>query len=271
MKTKKIFIITLSLALTLLLFNSCKRTAIDEPSPVGPSTFATLLNLSATPNVIFAGNSREITTITATLRKYTGESLANRTIRFEISNESGNKVNVGFFEGNESVKTKLTDSNGVARVNYYGPLSLELAENALIFITATLAGEGKEIIAEIAPLQIIADVTTLTFELIAEPNVLYATSQRPQSTIKALVKFGATPIANRKVYFTVLEGLGEFSDFKRKTYALTDLAGIASVIYVGPTKNEVAYDLFVWITAQPETVTPDYIHKEVPIRIIKAE
>lgn len=270
MKAKTILLIIFSLALVFSLF-SCKREAIEEPSPFGPSTYAVVLNVSASPNVIFAGDIREATTITARLKKFDGVPLANKTIYFEIGDEAGNKVNVGNFEGYESVIAKVTNSNGVATVNYAGPFAQELTANATIYIWATVAGEGKDLIIEMTPVQIIKYPTDLIFEVVASPNVLYATSTRPESTIAALVKIGSTLVKDRKVYFTITAGPGEFSDDKRRTFAYTDQDGIATVIYIGPTKDEIAGDLFVTIKSQPETTTPVYIHKEIDIRILKAQ
>jgi len=160
MKAKTILIIIFSLAL-LFFLSSCTREAIEDPSPFGPSTYATILTVSASPNVLFAGDIRESTTITAKLQKFDGVPLANKTIYFEIGDASGNKVDVGYLEGYASAITKITNSSGIAAVSYTGPFAQELASNATIYIWATVSGEGKEFIIEMAPIQLIKYSTDL--------------------------------------------------------------------------------------------------------------
>ncbi|MEA2006502.1 MAG: hypothetical protein U9O50_09640 [Acidobacteriota bacterium] len=155
MNLKIKFLIVFSIALTLVLFSSCKRTAIEEPSPIGPSTFSVILNLSASPNVLFAGATREISTIKASLKKFDGASLPGKTIYFEIRKESGIKVNLGSFGNNTFVKRTDTDQNGEATVKYYGPTAKEIRSNRSIYIYAIVAGDGKEYIIEKVPIYII--------------------------------------------------------------------------------------------------------------------
>lgn len=397
MKTKTNFIIVFSITFTLLILSSsCKRTGLDEPSPFGPSSISVILNLSATPNVLFAGTTHTATTITATLKKYDGNALSDKTIHFEIT-DGMNKVNVGYFEGNTAVQSKVTDANGVARVGYYGPLSNDLTADTTVYIRAKVAWDGSHfvtayapidiirdaanIIIEIAassnalfagttreastltatlktaegvpmtnkailfdiineagsavnlggfegnelfktvvtdsngqatadyygpdaaemaaknmtqntsvyirasaywdqeisyyataPIHIIVDTIDVTFDLRAEPNVLNCTNERPQAEIKAVFKkFDGTPITGRKIFFKIIKGPGKFSDGKTKTYALTDSNGEASMTYIGPTRDEIKLDTSVTIQGQPETSTPDYIHIEVDIRLIKGQ
>jgi hypothetical protein len=264
--------VSVILVLFLVFSTSCKRTGIEEPSPFGPSTFSILLQLAAFPNAIFAGNTRETTTITATLKRYDGISIANTTIHFDIRDALGNKINIGFFEGNQAVITEVTDSNGMTSVGYYGPFSQELVTDTTVYITAIVAWQGKEFINELTPIFIIRDAVDLTFTLIASPNVLLATENRPQSQIKAYFKtVDGIPLAGRKVFFKILSGPGMFIDNKWKTYALTDANGFATITYLGPTKFEIGYDDAVTIQGQPETTTPFYIHEEIDIRIIREE
>ena len=172
MKQKKYLFIFVILVFGLVFTSSCKRNGIQEPSPFGPSTFSILLHLAAAPNVLFAGNTREMTTVTATLKRYDGVALANTTVHFDIRDATGNKLNIGFFEGNEAVKTKVTDANGTTSVDYYGPFSHELGADTTVYVTAIVAWEGKEFINELTPIYIIRDAIDLTFTLIADPNVL---------------------------------------------------------------------------------------------------
>ena len=83
MKTKRV--LTLALGLVLLLASSaCTRHDVGTPSPVGPSSFAVLLKLSASPNVIGGGSDRQRSTISVSLKRFDGTPLAGRTVHFEI-------------------------------------------------------------------------------------------------------------------------------------------------------------------------------------------
>jgi len=272
MKQNKAITVFAFLCMFLAVFSSCKRNGIQEPNPFGPSTFSILLQLAAEPNVIFAGDSRESTTVTAILKRYDGSPIANKIVHFDIRDATGNKVNIGFFEGNESVKTRTTDQNGRASVSYFGPFSQELTADTMIYISAVVAWEGNEFIDELTPVYLIREAVDLTFTLIADPNVLLATESRPQSQLKAYFKtVDGIPLAGRRVYFKILSGQGTFANNSRKTFVLTDINGYAAVSFFGPTKYEIGYDQFVTIQGQPETATPFYIHEEVDIRLIKEE
>jgi len=272
MKQNKFLTVFTLLFVFLTIFSSCKRNGVQEPNPFGPSTFSILLQLAATPNVIFAGDTRESTTVTATLKKYDGIPIANTVVHFDIRDATGNKVNLGFFEGNESVKTRTTDQNGMVSVNYYGPFSQEMTTDRIIYIVAMVAWEGNDFINELTPIYLIREAVDLTFTLIADPNVLLATESRPQSQLKAYFKtVDGIPLAGRKVYFKIISGPGIFANNARKTFVLTDVNGYAVVSFFGPTKYEIGYDQFVEIQGQPETATPFYIHEEVDIRLIREE
>ncbi len=272
MKQKNFIAVTIILFIFLVLLSFCKRNGVQEPNPFGPSTFSILLKLAAAPNVIFAGNTRESTTVTATLKRYNGSPIANTVVHFDIRDVTGNKVNLGFFEGNESVKTKTTDQNGRTSLSYYGPFSQELTTDRTIYISAIVAWEGNEFINEITPIHLIRDAVDLTFTLIADPNVLLATESRPQSQLKAYFKtVDGVPLAGRRVYFEILSGPGTFSGDERKTFALTDANGYAVVTYFGPTKGEIDNDQTVTIQGQPETATPFSIQEQVDIRLISEE
>jgi hypothetical protein len=258
--------------LFLTVFSSCKRNGIEEPNPFGPSTFSILLQVAAAPNVIFAGDLRETTTVTAILKRYDGSPIANKVVHFDIRDAAGSTVNIGFFEGNESVKTGTTDQNGRVSVSYFGPFSQELTADTMIYIAAIVAWEGKEFINELTPIYLIREAVDLTFTLIADPNVLLATESRPQSQLKAYLKtVDGIPLAGRKIYFKILSGPGTLANNSRETFVLTDANGYAAASYFGPTKYEIGYDQFVTIQGQPETSTPFYIHTEVDIRLIREE
>jgi hypothetical protein len=259
------------LAVCLTITSGCKRNPLDEPGPFGPAGLSLLLRMNTAPNVIFAGqDAREQVTVTAKLEKYNGAALAGESILFQVNDMFGSRVNAGYFEGNQSVANKMTDASGNITIRYYGPLAQEMSEDATLYITALVAWEGTEYIVERSPIYIIRDVTEVIFSFIAQPNVLWCTQTRPQSTLKAtFTKADGTPFVNRKVFFKIISGPGNFEDNKTKTYVLTNSLGEAVINYIGPLNNEISYDRFVTIQSQPETVSPFYIHTELDIRLIK--
>ena len=54
MKQRTTVITIISLLVLMVFTSSCKRNAVNDPSPFGPSTYAILLDMSASPNVLFA-------------------------------------------------------------------------------------------------------------------------------------------------------------------------------------------------------------------------
>jgi hypothetical protein len=280
------------LGFTISFFSACTRSQVEEPSPVGPSTLSILLDVNSYPNVISAGESRQSVQITADLKKFDGVPLSNQTITFEIRDELGSRLYVGFFEDNQSIVTKSTDGSGRASVTYHGPLAQEIfvANNGQtadkqVYIYAFVGWEDNEFIADYAPVYIISDIVELTFDMQASPNVLWCSDENPYSEIRGLFKKAdGAPIVGRKVFFKILKGKGEFEDGTRKTYVYTNAEGIATLRYVGPTAAEMDLsEELVTIQGQPETDwihidSPGYgdsegdafyIHKEMDLRLIK--
>lgn len=159
MKTnKKIFLITVSLALLVFTFESCKSDTVEEPSPLGPSTVSVILNMNASPNVIFATRlERQTVEVTASLRMYDGTPVSGRTVFFEIVNSAGNMLDLGFFDQNLSVQNVATDGNGTARTVYHGPLRREVDHDRHVYIRATVAWEGSLFIKNRATIWVIRD------------------------------------------------------------------------------------------------------------------
>ena len=249
MNSKIKLIIVLCLALSFILITTCKRNEVEEPGPLGPSGFSVVLKLTASPNVISAGISRESTTITASLIKYDGIALADKTIHFEIRDASGSKVYLGYFEGNKSVISKTTNSSGNASVTYYGPLGEELADTSYIYIYASASWDGKEFISELQPIKIIRDMEEIYIELVANPSVLVAGAYRGVSQVTAtLTESGGKPVANETVFFKVNEDdsgnrLGYFENFQTVIEKTTNSSGVAQVTYFGPIDQEYPDDL----------------------------
>ena len=274
MKGKKILILIVSFSLLLIISTSCQRDTIEEPSPVGPSTLAVLLKVSTSTNVLFAGTNRQTATITAVLQKYDGTPMAGYTIYFELRDDQGFPVYLGYFGDNQSTASTTTNSSGEASVVYYGPLAEELTTNTQIYIQAIVAGTGKEYIVEKVPVYLIRNLIEFSFTAYADPNILWCTSTAPESLITAKVKLvNGVPLSGIPIHFKILSGQGEFENGKRNMSAQTDANGQAQVIYLGPTKNELPTD-HSWVTirvllessAQP---VEDTFHQDLPIRLEK--
>lgn len=280
------FAVFMLVALSLVLFTSCVKKKVDEPSPLGPAGYAISLKVSASSNVIFAGSTaRDSTTVTARLMKYDGTPLSGKTVYFEVNETNGSRADkYGYFEGHQAVASKVTDGNGAVTVTYYGPKAAEIASNRYLYITANIAWDGAENIAEWAPVYVVRDFTDLIFTVKVDPNILWCSSQKPESIISVFYAVpDGTPIVGRKIFFEITSGLGNFSDGKTKTFKETDSNGYATMIYQGPTSGELMGDDWVKIDVQPETWwdefgnyppgTPDptkyYLHAEFEIRLKK--
>ncbi|UCC39134.1 MAG: hypothetical protein JSV96_15210 [Candidatus Aminicenantes bacterium] len=279
MKTKINSIIVFSLAFALILLGYCKRKGVEEPSPFGPSSIAVVLKLTASPNVLHAGTTNKSSTITASLKKYDGVPLANKTVHFEITDSLGYKLNLGYFEGNESVKSKTTDSSGNATVNYYGPLASDLTSDTAVYIRAKVAWDGKQFISDSAIISIVRDVKNLKIAVSAQPNSVYAGTTREQATITATLQTAAgTALANESILFEIVDDTGskvnlggfEGNDlFKTKS---TDANGNATVEYYGPLASDLAAQSITENTTVYIRASVDWeassVYDETPIHIL---
>jgi len=154
MNKKTIWISFLGLAL-LLAFSSCTRDKVGAPSPTGPSTFALVLKVSANPNVIVAGANRQATIVTATLKNFDGTPVVGRTIWFEINDANNDRTNIGIFEGNLAITSKITDGGGNAYITYYGPLATEIYSSGILHLWASVAMEGSNFVEDYARIEIL--------------------------------------------------------------------------------------------------------------------
>jgi hypothetical protein len=283
MKTKLNILIIVSLVLMLGLTSSCTRSAVDEPGPTGPSTYSIIIKADASPNVIIASTSRDSTNITATVTNYQGMPLANETVVFEIIDpDTLLAENIGYFEGNQTVVKRVTDSNGAVTVRYIGPLVDEMIDSDSdhipdatttppmnVFIRASLSWRGEQFIADFAPIEIIIDAKDLELLLRAKPNVLWIVGAPETSILTAtLRKVEGAPIAGRNIFFTIEDGPGEFKNGKRTAYVTTNQNGEAKITYRSPDRNHIDRDrIRVRIKAHLETDDPNWAHAETDIQL----
>ena len=292
MKTKICTIALFISILSLAIFTSCTRSDFDPPGPTGPSTLAVILNVSASPNVLYAGISRETTTITATLKKFNGVPLVNKTIHFEVIYENGSRAYLGFLDNHQTVLTKTTNSNGNITLTYKGPTEQELLdlnkgadEDFKIYIRAYAAWEGKEIIAELTPIIILKETSAapIILDVYATPNVLYAGTTIERSTITANLRLSnGTALANKSIYFEVNNAAGErvyigYLDHHQTVVTkITDSNGNITLTYRGPTEQELIdlgmgseESFTIYIKAYYAGEGADDITETTPITILK--
>jgi hypothetical protein len=294
MKLKHSLLIFL-LVVSLVSFYSC-RNKVEEPSPLGPSTFSILMIASANPNILVARDTgaRDTSNITVTLTTFQGVPLANETIIFDVYDTRINNTlrNYGYFEGNESVVAKATDSSGKVSVTYYAPVFEEIVlywnespsgtlprlpyPPETVHIRASLVWQGKEMISEFAQIQIVSELNK-KIRLQAAPNVLWIISgdqKSRQSTLTAtLADFNGAPVKGKKIWLEFLTGPGEFKqNGQRRISGKTDENGEVVVTYLAPKRGEIYTDgIKVTIRAQLQTSDPNWAHDEAEIRLNRGD
>jgi len=277
MKRKRV--LTFGLGLVLLLASSaCSRNDVGTPSPVGPSSFAVLLKLSASRNVIYAGEQRDRSTISVSLKQFNGAPLTGRTVYFEICDSAHLRVDVGYFEGMERVISRQTDSGGNITFVYHGPLNSEIAANTSVYIWASAASEGNEFIEDFAQVNIVRDSSSAgVLEISADPNVIFASTggHREYSRISvSLKRLDGTPLAGRKIYFEICDSthvqleIGFFEGGDLVLSRKTDAGGNISFIYFGPLRSELPASTSVYIYATVASEGDEFTEGFTQIKII---
>jgi len=208
-----------------------------------------MIELAASPSVLVADTYREISTIKATVMETGGKYLVKEPILFEITDATGAQLNLGYFEGSKAIIEKTTNRNGVARVDYFGPISQEITADTTIYIKAWLPGLAGAPSTS-APISIVREAKDVGIELFAEPNVLVVSSEPCSSILRAYVKKGTMPLPDRRVVFTISSGSGTFTNDKDNIFADTNEFGIATVEYRSPTEDDITADEVVTIQAQ---------------------
>ncbi len=150
----KYILIVISLII-LICSVGCERKGVVEPLPTGPATTAQILTVTANPNTLFAGSTREISIITATLKYFDDTPIVNKKLILKICNENGMKINVGYFPNKKRVVTRLTNEKGKVQIKYYGPLSTEVALYTKVYIWVFVEEKGEEFLQEKAPILIV--------------------------------------------------------------------------------------------------------------------
>lgn len=159
MKTKIRYLIIFPLCFLLICLSSCQREKVEELDPFGPAGFAILVKMTANPNVLLAGNTRQTSIVTTTVTAYDGEPLANRTVIFEVKDWTGNRTtDLGYIAGYKEVVSAVTNSNGTISLLFYGPLKEDLPSGDFhkhVYIWASLVHHGREYITEVIEITLI--------------------------------------------------------------------------------------------------------------------
>lgn len=267
------------IALALASLSSCKRDSVNPPSsPIGPSTIGTILGVDLNPNVIYAGVSRDTVVITATLKKYSGTPISDRTIYFETRDVDGNKINIGYFEDQPLVASKNTDGTGTVKVVYHGPLAEEITSAGEIRVYVwTHLEENDDIVFDSVPLQILQEpIKTWALVLAANPNVLVAGTERERSMITAvLTNYDGSPIPNKSITFKVADdtgapvNLGYFEGNKNYITKTTDEQGMITLRYYSPLAEELTASQTVYIWGTANYHGQDFVDGYTPIQLLQ--
>jgi hypothetical protein len=146
----------------------------------------------------------------------------------------------------------------------------------MVYIRASLAWQGKEMISEFAQIQIVSELDK-KIRLQAAPNVLWITSgsqKSRQSTLTAtLADLKGAPVKGEKIWLEIEAGPGEFKqNGQRRISGKTDENGEVVVTYLAPKRGEIYTDgIKVKIQAQLQTSDPNWAHDEAEIRLNRGD
>jgi hypothetical protein len=145
-------------------------------------------------------------------------------------------------------------------------LFLIMLLGTLAFLTAGCSRDGVR-----EPLPSGPSTSFRTFTLTANPNSLYVgRERRPTAEVKVVLREGGRPVLNAVVFFTVISGRGIFKpDYTDRLAVQTNEYGVASVILVGPLQSEISGDTWITVQALLQTSTPEYVVKDVDIRVLR--
>ncbi len=282
MKAKALIAGILTLAVAFLV-PACSRNGVDEPNPTGPSTYSIVLKVTAATNTILAGRSRGSTAINATLKKYDGSPLANRTVFFElVKKDLTTKEELGYLEDAGIVtKAKTTDGGGNVSSVYFGPTADELTsfgvDDTSIYIKLSCALENNNFVTDYAQIDIVSENAPLVGNLVvvSNPNSVYAGTQRePSNIIAKLTDSNGAPLGGKKLYFEIFNSdqtaktaLGYFAGNLAVVERYTDDAGFASVTYYGPTAAELTKLQLENTTVNIKVTASEYLKDGVPYSV----
>lgn len=135
-------LITVVLGIVLLAASACKRTAVKEPSPVGPSTIHLTFTLTATPNVLYAGALQRPTAQIKVVIKDGDNPVLGAVVYFTVV--SG----LGTFADYTQRTFVVSDEYGAASVVLVGPLQSEITADGGIVVRAQMKTDSPQSISK---------------------------------------------------------------------------------------------------------------------------
>lgn len=141
-------IILAGLILLAFAAPACKLTETDGTLPGGPSTYVLTFTLTATPNVLMAGEARPTSVIQSVVTE-NGLPAAARTVYFTITG------GVGEFADLTTRTAVVTDSLGVARIVFVGPTKYEIDADTVTTVMSQLETSSPQVVAKAVELTIL--------------------------------------------------------------------------------------------------------------------
>jgi hypothetical protein len=120
----------LVLGLAVLIGVACERGSVNEPSPFGPATSMFTFELSASPNILYANETKRDTALIKVVVKEAGIPVKDAVVYFSC--QSGPAV----FADYTSRCVAVSNENGVATATLLGPLMSEITAYELSVIVS---------------------------------------------------------------------------------------------------------------------------------------
>jgi hypothetical protein len=140
--------ITMVLGILWLTAFACQRTAVKEPSPVGPSTIHLAFTLSVSPNVLYAGPQRPTAQVRVTVKDGNNPVLGAAVYFTVVSG-------AGLFADQTPRCMIASNEFGVASTTLLGPLNTEIVADQDIVIRAQLSTDSPQTIFKDATVRVL--------------------------------------------------------------------------------------------------------------------
>ncbi len=138
----------MGLGVALFMTAGCNRDKVRDPLPNGPSTIHLTFALSANPNVIYAGTKRPTSEVKVVI-KDGNAPVMGVTVYFSIISGTGY-----FYDYTQRCAVQ-SDENGVATLNFLGPLKTEIIADQDVWIQAQTAAESPSIVSKTVQIRVL--------------------------------------------------------------------------------------------------------------------
>ena len=140
--------ILMVLGIVLLAASGCERTAVREPSPLGPSTIHLTFTLSASPNILYAGLQRPTAQVRVVI-KDGNNPVAGAVVYFTVVGT------LGFFSDYTQRTFVASNEFGAASVTLLGPLQSEITADGTITVRAQMKTDSPQSIFKDVEIQVL--------------------------------------------------------------------------------------------------------------------